>query len=247
MTDEAVEGHRGRKNGPAGRNYVLWAVLAAVLLGILAWYFWGRLGGWVDFLRGVPAQKEKFRRWIESFGLWAPLVFISVQVAQVVFSPIPGELTGFLGGYIFGVLWGTFFSTIGLTLGSYLAFFIGRALGRPFVERLITRRVLERFDFLVNRSGALLAFLFFNIPGFPKDYMCYLLGLSPLRTRVFLLVAAAGRIPGTFILGLQGASLYEERYALFMGLLIAAILIGGVIALFREAIQARLIEWFGSK
>ncbi len=135
---------------------------------------------------------------------------------------------------------GSIYSTIGLSAGSCLAFVIGRRLGRPIVEKLVSRKVLEKFDFLTDYRGALLAFVFFSIPGFPKDYMCYLLGLSPLRLRTFFFVATVGRIPGTIMLSAQGASLYDERYGLFFALLLVALAAGAVLAFYREPIRLAL-------
>ena len=217
----------------------LWVLAGAVVLVALAAVFWEELTQGVFYLEQLQAQKDRFRDWINSFGLWGPLVFIGVQIGQVVFSPIPGELTGFLGGYIYGVWTATLYSTIGLSLGSYLAFAIGRWLGRPFVEKLMSRTVIEKFDFLVTNKGTIFAFIFFSIPGFPKDYMCYLLGLSPLSMRSFLIVATLGRIPGTVVLGLQGANLYNERYGLFFALLAGIIVVGALTGYYKESIR----EW----
>lgn len=203
----------------------------------MVFLFWDQLAQGVEFLERLQGQKDRFRNWINSFGIWGPVVFIAVQIGQVVFSPIPGELTGFLGGYIYGVWVATFYSTIGLTLGSYLAFAIGRWLGRPFVEKLVSRTVLDKFDFLIANQGALFAFIFFSIPGFPKDYMCYILGLSPLRTRSFLFVAAVGRIPGTIVLGLQGANLYNEQYGLFFTIFIVIILLAVIFGYYKDTIR----------
>ncbi len=214
-------------------------IAALAILAALAFFYWESvLRGW-EFLSRVKGKKDRFRDWIDSFGVWIPVVFIGIQIVQVVFSPIPGELTGFLGGYIYGVWVATLYSTVGLSLGSYLAFAIGRWLGRPFVEKLMSRTVLEKFDFMVSSNGALFAFIFFSIPGFPKDYMCYLLGLSPLSTRTFVIVALLGRIPGTLVLGLQGANLYNERYELFIILMIGILIAGALAAYFKETI----LEW----
>ncbi|MEK6711805.1 MAG: TVP38/TMEM64 family protein [Nitrospinota bacterium] len=225
-------------DGLRRRRRIFWAVAgAALVLAAGAFFFFDEIAAGLRFLGRVQQQKEKFRNWIGSFGSWAPLVFIGLQVFQVVFSPIPGELTGFLGGYVFGVWPSVVYSTIGLSAGSWACFFIGRWLGRPFVERLMSRAVLDKFDFLVMGRGALLAFVFFSIPGFPKDYMCYLLGLSPLRTGTFLIVATLGRVPGTLMLSLQGANLYEERYGLLVGIFAGALVLGLFFAYFGESIR----------
>ncbi len=223
------------------RKIIFFCLLGGVAaLAILTVFFWDSVAAGFEFLGRLQGQKDRFRDWIDSFGLWGPLVFIGVQVGQVVFSPIPGELTGFFGGYIYGVWVSVIYSTIGLTIGSYLAFSIGRWLGRPFVEKLMSRTVIDKFDFLVSSKGMVFAFIFFSIPGFPKDYMCYLLGLSPLRMRSFLFVATVGRIPGTIVLAFQGANLYNERYGLFFGLLAVIIIVGVVVGYYKETIRVWL-------
>jgi uncharacterized membrane protein YdjX (TVP38/TMEM64 family) len=89
--------------------------------------------------------------------------------------------------------------------------------------------VLHKFDFLTTNTGAAICFLLFLIPGFPKDYLCYLLGLSRMRLRTFLIVSAIGRIPGTYLLTIQGASIRSQQYlaaAIFAVVAAALLLVG---------------------
>jgi uncharacterized membrane protein YdjX (TVP38/TMEM64 family) len=95
------------------------------------------------------SNKERLNDFIASFGFYAPLVFISLQILQVVVAPIPGELTGFIGGYLFGVGPGLAYSTVGLTLGSVFAFWVSRRLGMPFVRRFAGQEVMGKFDHLM--------------------------------------------------------------------------------------------------
>jgi len=132
------------------------------------------------------SNKERLSNFIASFGFYAPLVFISLQILQVVVAPIPGEFTGFIGGYLFGIGPGLAYSTIGLTLGSLFAFLLSRRLGMPFVSRFVGQETMRKFDRLMERQGAFFSFLFFLIPSLPKDSFCYLLGLSPMHIFTFL-------------------------------------------------------------
>ena len=136
----------------------------------------------------------------------------------MVAAPIPGEATGVLGGYLFGPLLGVILSTAGLTLGSYVAFSLSRTFGRPLTERFVDARTMERFDYLLHHKGAFLVFLLFLIPGFPKDYMCYMLGLGHLSTLEFLAIASTGRLLGTTMLTLGGTFLRNKQYYLFFSL-----------------------------
>jgi uncharacterized membrane protein YdjX (TVP38/TMEM64 family) len=133
---------------------------------------------------------------------------------QVIFAPVPGEATGFIGGYLFGVLEGFLYSSTALAAGSWINFSIGRFLGVRFVRKMIPAEKFEKFDSMLKRQGVIVLFLLFVFPGFPKDYLCLFLGLSTLPLKVFLLLAALGRMPGTLLLSLQGAYLFEENYLL---------------------------------
>jgi uncharacterized membrane protein YdjX (TVP38/TMEM64 family) len=141
---------------------------------------------------------------VNSFGALSIIVFIGLQILQVLFAPIPGEVTGFIGGYIYGALLGTIYSTIGLTIGSWLAFILARWLGLPFVEKAVSASILQKYDYFMEHQGKLVTFILFLIPGFPKDALCYVMGLSHMRTNTFLLVSVVGRLFGTIMLSVSG-------------------------------------------
>jgi uncharacterized membrane protein YdjX (TVP38/TMEM64 family) len=197
------------------KTTALW--LAAAAAGLLL----------LVILAVTPVVREEVRRWyglltdrewlrtaVESCGWAAPFVFIGIQIAQVIAAPIPGEATGFVGGYVFGTLTGFIYSTIGLTIGSLINFGIGRLLGERFVRRLVPEERFQRIDRLINRQGVIALFIMFAIPGFPKDYLCLALGLSTLPVKPFALMTCLGRMPGTLMLSLQGAALYDRSYGL---------------------------------
>jgi hypothetical protein len=59
-------------------------------------------------------DRQKLTDFVHSFGKMGPVIFISLQVFQVLFAPIPGEVTGFLGGFLYGNFFGILYSTIPL-------------------------------------------------------------------------------------------------------------------------------------
>lgn len=181
----------------------------------------------LDDFQGIYSSTDKLSRFLHSLGPYSPAVFVLLQVLQVVAAPFPGELTGVAGGYVYGNQLGFVLSTIGLTLGSWVAFELASILGRPFVERFVNQDVLHKFDFLTTNAGATFCFVLFLFPGFPKDYLCYLLGLSRMKLSTFLIVSIIGRIPGTYLLTMQGASIRQQEYytAIIFAVLSAAILL----------------------
>lgn len=158
-------------------------------------------------------------------------------------APIPGEVTGLLGGYLYGPLVGILLSTIGLTLGSYVAFALSRTFGRPFVEKVVKVDIIGRFDYLLHHKGAFLVFLLFLIPGFPKDYLCYILGLGHLTTKEFLVIGGTGRLFGTVLLTLGGNYLRHHQYKQFFLLTGVALVVVLVAMAYRDKIERMFRVW----
>ncbi len=162
----------------------------------------------------LMTDREAIQSYIVSWGMAAPVVFTAVQILQVVIAPIPGEATGFIGGFLFGAFKGFLYSSVGLAVGSMINFGIGRLLGKKFIRKLIPPSQIALLDKLVHRQGAIVLFICFIFPGFPKDYLCLFLGFSDLPLKLFFIMATFGRMPGTLALSVQGASLYEKEYVL---------------------------------
>lgn len=191
-------------------------------------------------LMDLLTDRQKLLAFIKDHRGTAALLFIGLQVLQVLFAPVPGEVTGFVGGMFFGVGWGIVYSTIGLTIGSWLAFMISRLLGRHIIEVVVSPGTIKRYDYVMKHKGLFLAFVMFLIPGFPKDILCYILGLGHMGQREFLLVSTGGRLLGTVLLTAGGTFFRDARYGAFFtvaGLGLTVILI---VMIYRENIE----QWF---
>ena len=224
---------------------ILVGLIACVIL-ILVVLFRDLIWENVSFYYNLLSDRDKVRDFIASFGLGAPLVFMGIQILQVIFAPVPGEATGFIGGYLFGVLKGFIYSSVALAIGSWINFSIGRFLGVRYVRKLIPADKFEKFDSMLKRQGIIVLFLLFVFPGFPKDYLCLFLGLSTLPLKVFILLTSVGRMPGTFLLSLQGTYLFEENYVV-LGI-VAAVCAVLFVVIFRYRENLYLwIERFNNK
>jgi uncharacterized membrane protein YdjX (TVP38/TMEM64 family) len=185
-------------------------------------------------------DRQRMLKLIQEHRTYASFIFIGLQALQVVAAPVPGEVSGFVGGYFFGAFWGIVYSTIGLTIGSWAAFMIARLLGRHLVEVVVNAEVIKRYDYVMKHKGLFLAFVMFLIPGFPKDILCYVLGLGHMGQRDFLMVSTSGRVLGTTLLTVGGTLFRDERYGAFftvVGIGIGMILL---VMIYRENIEG----WF---
>jgi len=170
-------------------------------------------------------DRHKLLNFIKSYHPYDEIVFILLQAMQVVAAPIPGELTGILGGYLYGPFWGTVYSTIGLTFGSWIAFLLARYFGEPLLENVVKKEVFNKFEHFMEHKGLLVSFLLFLIPGFPKDYLCYIMGVSLIPTGTFIIISTAGRIFGTIMLSVLGAFAGNGQYTFLTVVLILGVVI----------------------
>ena len=193
-------------------------------------------------LKGLMADIDQLRDRILSYGPMAPLLYIVLQILQVILAPIPGEASGFLGGYLFGGFGAFIYSTIGLSIGSGLAFGIARLMGDNFRRRFHQSRVYQRFNKLLYKNAFVVPFILFLFPGFPKDSLSYILGLSLMPWRVFLFIAVVGRMPGTLLLSYQGAQVYEKDYHTLAILLLISLAISLPFYLSRR----RILNWLSN-
>jgi uncharacterized membrane protein YdjX (TVP38/TMEM64 family) len=213
------------------QNVWLKLFILALILGGLSWAIY--VTGLWDFF----TSQQRIIAFLDSLGPLAFIGFIILQAAQVVVAPIPGDITGLIGGYLYGPLTGTVLSTIGLTLGSYIAFALSRRFGQPFVDRFVPKVAMDKFSYLLHHKGAFLVFILFLIPGVPKDYLCYILGLGHLTTMEFLIIGGTGRLFGTILLSFGGTYLREESYMNFFILTAAAIVVVLIAMLFKGRIE----------
>lgn len=193
------------------------ALLVAVVVAFVGLYVAAR--------RYAPFvfDSSELRLWIEGFGVFAPLVFIFLQAAQVVIAPIPGQVVALVAGYLFGPVYGTIYSLTGVLIGSAIAFSLAKRYGRSFVERVIDDAIIDRFDAFVERVGAPGLFAFVIIPGLPDDAICFLSGLTTWRLRTFLAVIAVGRLPAYVITVYAGGQFAGGRF--IEGILLVAVVI----------------------
>lgn len=176
---------------------------------------------------------------VRDAGPLGPVVFVVLQAVQVIFAPIPGQLTAFAGGFLFG-WYGLLYSLVGVTIGSAVAFWLSRRLGRPYVESVLAPGTLERFDSVLGETGDVALAVFFLLPGLPDDVICFLAGLTPIRFRRFVALSVVARLPAYVVATMLGSSVAQRE---FRSAFVLLILFGATTVIayrYRDAIVRRL-------
>jgi uncharacterized membrane protein YdjX (TVP38/TMEM64 family) len=241
---EGLETYLGIGHDIANRREYLLFMAAGILvsLGIVALlvntYMWAYLQPYYAFI----SDKEQISAFFRSTGAWAPLVYILLEAGQCVtiFWPVPLEV---VGGFLFGLPLGVVYSMIGLTLGAVLAFLLARAVLLRYVCRFVEPQKFERFRQLMTREGALAAFIIYLIPAVPKDFVSYILGLTKLSLKFFVVAVMLFRLPPTFLLVLQGAEAAQGHYWVTVGLIGFNYFLAFLIYRYREYVYNWIKAW----
>ena len=178
---------------------VVLLLMAAVTLFVSRWF--------------SSFSQEDFREYVRSFGALAPLVMLGLQILQVFIALIPGEIVESAAGFVLGPWLGTAVCYLGICLASTLIFTLTRRYGVQLVEVFVSREKINELRFLnTEQKRNTLIFLLFFIPGTPKDLLTYIVGLTDIRLRTFLLLSMVARIPSVITSTFGGHLLGEERY-----------------------------------
>jgi uncharacterized membrane protein YdjX (TVP38/TMEM64 family) len=156
------------------------------------------LAGLILLGRQAGGYVPRFAQWVESLGVWGPVVFIlGYAVAAVAF--IPGSLLTLAAGAIFGLAKGTIYTLIGATLGASAAFLVARYGARRTIERRIAGNArFAAIDKAVGREGFKIVALLRLSPIFPFNLLNYSLGLTKV-TFLQYLAASIAMLPGTLL------------------------------------------------
>ncbi len=147
------------------------------------------------YIDGKFDSVETLRNYISGFGIFAPLVLIVIQAAQVVLPVLPGFLGCMVGSVMFGWVGGFWCNYIGISAGSIIAFLLARKYGQSLVSKMFPG---ERYNKIASwaaksKSYTLILFLGMVLPLFPDDYFCYLTGLTKMTTQKFSAIIILGK------------------------------------------------------
>ncbi|WP_149182564.1 TVP38/TMEM64 family protein [Streptomyces sp. TRM49041] len=162
------------------------------------------LGSWVA-LGGAELLRE-VRQWIDSLGLWGPLIF-AVCYALAVTALLPGSVLTASAGALFGLPLGAGAVLVGATAGAALSFGLARLLGRPLVARYAGAGRLARLDAYLTRRGFTAVLVLRLVPLFPFSVINYGAGVAGVRFSSYVTATALGIVPGTVVYTGLGGSL----------------------------------------
>lgn len=172
-----------KKKFPIGKLLIWVVVVAALLVGF-------------KFLP-IDQWWDSLSKWLDSIGIWGPIVFILIYAVLTVFL-IPGSALTIGAGALFGLGWGSLWVIAGSNIGANLAFLIGRYLAREKVAKKIEgNKNFEAIDRAVAKEGWKIVGLTRLSPLFPFTLLNYAYGLTKVKWSHYSFASLIGMIPGT--------------------------------------------------
>lgn len=182
------------------------------------------------------AARDEFVEWVRSHGLAGMLVFLGLEIFQIVVAVVPGEPVQLMAGALYGPAGGLALCLVGILIGSTMIYFFVRALG----AKAIDPAVLHKYRFLQDEKRARSAlYLLFFLPGMPKDLLTYLGPFLPLKPGEFLLICTLARFPCLLASTVAGDSLFEGNIALPLALLAVT----GALGLVGIRNEEKIMDW----
>ena len=144
---------------------------------------------------GLLTDRDKLEMLVKKSGIWGPVLFIIIQMVQVVLPIIPGGITCGAGVVIFGAWHGLLYNYIGIVAGSMINFYLARRYGQCFVKYFVKEETYEKYIGWLEKGKKFDKFFAFAIffPCAPDDVLCLIAGLTRMTWEKFAAIILLGK------------------------------------------------------
>lgn len=220
-----------------------WKIVLTII-GIAAFlillYFYLQRNGLIEFF----SSKEKIQEYVAGYGIWAPIAFMALQVVQVIIAPIPGNVTTIAGGLLFGFWVSSLISVVAILLGSLICFWLAKTYGRPLVVKLVKEKTVDKYLKEMSSRQRIALILLFLFPFFPDDALCLIAGLTPMKTKNFMILVLATRpwgVIGSALIGASVISIPMWAWVIIAGSSVAVFIIA---MKYGPVIEDKITHWY---
>lgn len=154
-------------------------IVSFVVLVLLTIYWW-RLG--------IFESQAKMRGYLADKQILGPIIFVIIQIVQVVIPIIPGGISLVGGVLFFGPIWGFVYNYVGIVIGSIINFYLARYYGKPFILHIVSENTYNKYEARTKDQKKFDIFfaLCIVLPVAPDDILCMIAGLTKMKFSRFL-------------------------------------------------------------
>ncbi|WP_369669352.1 TVP38/TMEM64 family protein [Enterococcus faecium] len=161
---------------------------------------------------GVFKDLNALRGLVGDSIILGPIIFVFIQILQVVIPITPGGISTAAGVLIFGPYAGFIYNYIGICIGSIIIFLLGRRYGKPFILSMISDKTYNKYIGWLdnqNRFEKLFALAIF-LPVAPDDALCLMAGLTNMSVKRYTLIILIAKPLSIFLYSM--ALIYGGQY-----------------------------------
>ncbi|EOM67238.1 TVP38/TMEM64 family protein [Enterococcus faecium] len=161
---------------------------------------------------GVFKDLNALRGLVGDSIILGPIIFVFIQILQVVIPIIPGGISTAAGVLIFGPYAGFIYNYIGICIGSIIIFLLGRRYGKLFILSMISDKTYNKYIGWLdnqNRFEKLFALAIF-LPVAPDDALCLMAGLTNMSVKRYTLIILIAKPLSIFLYSM--ALIYGGQY-----------------------------------
>jgi len=139
---------------------------------------------------GIFTSQDKMQDFLNNVGVLAPLIFVFIQIIQVVVPIIPGGISLAIGVIVFGPFYGFIYNYVGICIGSMINFILARNYGQTFIQKMISPKNYDKYICWLEKGHKFDVFfaLAILLPAAPDDILCLIAGLTPMSLKRFMMI-----------------------------------------------------------
>ena len=197
-------------------------------------------------LDGISSDEEKVEhiiKLIQKTGPYGKIVFVLLQILQVVVLPLPALLCYVSGVMIYGPLEAFILSSIGVFIGSMFCYVIGRFCGRKVVQWLVGDK-MDKYLNVLSKRGKGPFVIMQLLPFFLDDVLCILAGVTNMNFWFYLIIMLVIRpiVIAVYCFFGSGTIIPFSGWGIPVWILIFVVFI--VIGILTYKYQDKIDEWF---
>lgn len=180
------------------------------LVGTIAFIVYG-------FKSGIFTSEETMKQFLQSIGVMGHIVFILIQIIQVVFPVVPCAAGCAVGVMVFGPYLGFVYNYIGICIGSIIAFLIARRYGMTLIRAIFSEKLINKYIGWLESGKKYEKFFAIAIflPVAPDDFLCYLSGITSISLKKFTVIILLGKPLALILYSLGITAVMQYIFTLF--------------------------------
>lgn len=183
--------------------------------------------------------REVFKIKLQSLGTKGAITIIALQICKIVLVFLPGEPIELLAGMSYGTWIGLLLIYIGVSLSNILIIFSVKKYGVKLVNDVVPEEKRIKVENFIheNPDGAeITLIILYLLPALPKDFITYVVSLSPIEIKKILIISVIGRFPAVFSSVLAGSRLINgDIKSVIMVYLITYVISGLIVFLYKNS------------